>query len=178
MKGYLPLIWKDSLTHMHGLVVYEKEGLPFSRDLSLENSADSSYVFNWLHLTYAWFLMLFHLKQIMFSPSTHLLMCLSLETSMYIKRTNWTYSGGTDRTGEICYNFFVSSDLTQMVSFPTHILDCDSHNHVLSDLFISSDTSICSRMAFLSLENSDHVVLSHSPLTFCQTENGMPCFIL
>ena len=40
MKGYLPLIRKDSSTHMHGLAVYVKEGLPFAWDLSLENSAD------------------------------------------------------------------------------------------------------------------------------------------
>ena len=41
VRGYLPLIQKDSSTHMHGLAVYVKEGLPFARDLSLENSADS-----------------------------------------------------------------------------------------------------------------------------------------
>ena len=41
MRGYLPIIWKDSSTHMHGLPVYVKNGLPFARDLSLENSADS-----------------------------------------------------------------------------------------------------------------------------------------
>ena len=40
MRGYLPLIQKDSSTHMHGLAVYVKEGLPFAWDLSLENSAD------------------------------------------------------------------------------------------------------------------------------------------
>ena len=39
-RGYLPLIQKDSSTHMHGLAVYVKEGLPFARDLSLENYAD------------------------------------------------------------------------------------------------------------------------------------------
>ena len=44
-KGYLPLIWKDSSTHMHGLPVYVKEGLPFARDLSLENSANSYLCF-------------------------------------------------------------------------------------------------------------------------------------
>ena len=48
--GYLSLIRKDSSTHMHGLAVYVKEGLPFARDLSLENSADS-YVFDWLYFT-------------------------------------------------------------------------------------------------------------------------------
>ena len=44
VRGYLSLIRKDSSTHMHGLAVYVKEGLPFARDLSLENSANS-YLF-------------------------------------------------------------------------------------------------------------------------------------
>ena len=42
---YLPLIQKDSVTQMHGLVVYGKEGLPFAQDLTLENSADSYLCF-------------------------------------------------------------------------------------------------------------------------------------
>ena len=37
VKAYLPLILKDSNTHMHGLTVYVKEGLPFAWNLSLEN---------------------------------------------------------------------------------------------------------------------------------------------
>ena len=45
VRGYLPLIRKDSSTHMHGLAVYVKEGLPFAQDVSLENSADS-YLFS------------------------------------------------------------------------------------------------------------------------------------
>ena len=45
VRGYLPLIRKDSSTHMHGLAVYVKEGLPFAQDLSLENSADSYLCF-------------------------------------------------------------------------------------------------------------------------------------
>ena len=45
VRGYLPLIQKDSSTHMHGLAVYVKEGLPFARDLPLENSADSYLCF-------------------------------------------------------------------------------------------------------------------------------------
>ena len=36
---------------------------------------------------------------------------------------------------------------------------CDSHSPVLFDLFISSDASICSTMAFLGMGNSDHVVV-------------------
>ena len=45
VKGYLPLIRKDSGTHMPGLAIYVKEGLPFARELSLENSADSYLCF-------------------------------------------------------------------------------------------------------------------------------------
>ena len=73
-----------------------------------------------------------------------------------------TYSGGSDRHGELCYNFSISNDLTQMVSFPTRIPDCDSHSPALLDLFISSDANICSTMAFPPMGNSDHVVVSVS----------------
>ena len=45
VRVYLPLVRKDSIIHMHGLAVYVKEGLPFARDLSLENSADSYLCF-------------------------------------------------------------------------------------------------------------------------------------
>ena len=46
VRGYHPLIQKDSSTHIHdGLTVYVKERLPFARDLSPENSADSYLCF-------------------------------------------------------------------------------------------------------------------------------------
>ena len=41
VTGYLPLIQKDSSTYMHGLTVNVKEGLPFTQELSLKNSAKS-----------------------------------------------------------------------------------------------------------------------------------------
>ena len=49
VRGYLPLIQNDSSTHMHGLAVCVKEGLPFARNSSLENSVDS-YLCYWLAL--------------------------------------------------------------------------------------------------------------------------------
>ena len=52
VRGYLSLTWEDSFTHMHGLAVYVKEGLPFAWDLSLENSADS-YLRFWLALLHS-----------------------------------------------------------------------------------------------------------------------------
>ena len=45
-----------------------------------------------------------------------------------------------------------------MVNFPTRIPDRDSHSPALLDVFLSSDTSICSTMAFPPLGDSDHVV--------------------
>ena len=76
-----------------------------------------------------------------------------------------TYSGGTDRlcyNYELYYNFSISNDLTQMVNFPTWTPDCDSHSTALLDLFLSSDASICSIMAFLLLSISDQFVSSVS----------------
>ena len=85
-----------------------------------------------------------------------------------VHHKDWlTYSGGTDRPGELYYNFsillnsiiIISNDLAQTVNFPTQIPDFDSHSPALLDLFISSDTIICSTIAFPPLGNSDVVVL-------------------
>ena len=47
VRGYLLLIQKDSTTHVHGLAVYVKKGLPFARNFSLKYSVDS-YICFWL----------------------------------------------------------------------------------------------------------------------------------
>ena len=40
-----------------------------------------------------------------------------------VHHKDWlTHSGGTDRPGELCHNFSVSNDLTQMVNFPNRSL--------------------------------------------------------
>ena len=78
-----------------------------------------------------------------------------------VHHKDWlTHSGGTDRPSELCYNFSISNSLTQID--PTRIPDCDCHRPALLDLFLSSDASICSTMAFSPLGNSDHVVASVS----------------
>ena len=80
-----------------------------------------------------------------------------------VHHKDWlTYSGGTDTPSEFCYNFFISNDLTQMVNFPIGIHDCDFYSAALLDLFLSSDASICSKIVFPPLGNSDHVVVSVS----------------
>ena len=155
---------------MHGLTVYVQEGLPFARDLSLENSAYSYLCFR---------LVLFHSVPYFFFlyRSCSLLLCLVFDSissnidevllinpfanvfvfgDCDIDHKDWpTYSGGTDRPGELCYNCSISNDHGQIVNFPTQILDCDCHSPAL-------DASICSTMAFPPLGNSDHVVVSVS----------------
>ena len=60
VRGYLPVIWKDSITHMHGLKVFMKEELPFAWDLSLENSLNSYLCFRLaLHHSVSYFVFLY-----------------------------------------------------------------------------------------------------------------------
>ena len=96
-----------------------------------------------------------------FSQLIHLQMFVFGDSNVHHKNC-LTYCSGPVRSGELCYNFSISNDLTQMFNFPTWIPDCDSHSPALLDLFISSDASICSTMAFPPLGNSDHVVVSVS----------------
>ena len=82
---------KNSTTHMHGLVVYVKEGLPLHGTYLSKTQQILTYVFDWLYFTqcltcfssinhflcvYAWFLILFHLTWMRFSQSTYLVLCL------------------------------------------------------------------------------------------------------
>ena len=177
VRGYLPLIRKHSTTHMHGLAVYAKEGLSFERDLSLENSADSYLYFR---------LLLLHSVPYFFflnrSPSSSLckvfdaiasnideVLSINPSANVFVfgdfdvHHKDWlTYSSGTVRSGELCYNFCISNNLNQMVNVPTRIPDCDFHSPAILDLFLTSDASIYSAMAFPPLGNCDHVVFSVS----------------
>ena len=153
-----------------------KEGLSFPWDLSLENSADSYLCFQiaLLH-SVSYFFFLYQspfllLCMIFDSISSNIDEVLLINSSSVfvfedfnVHHKDWlTYSGGTDRPGELFYNFPISNDLTQIINFPTWILDCDSHSPALLDLFISSDASICFTMTFSPLGNSDHAVVSIS----------------
>ena len=165
---------------MHGLAVYLKEGLPFTRDLSLENFADS-YLCFWLALLHSvsYFFFFYQspslsLCMVFYSISSCIDAILSINPSanvfvigdFSVNHKDWlTYSGRTDRLAELCYNFSISDELTQMVNFPTRILDCESHSPALLDLFISCDASICSTWLSLHLEILI-MLLSQFPLTF------------
>ena len=128
----LPLIRKDSTTHMHGLAVYEKEGLPFAQDFPFKNSADS-YLCFWLvllhsvshffflyqspSLYYAQFLIIFYLWK-----------CLSSDTSTSIIRTGWPIPVELIDLVN-CYNLSISN-LSTMVSPPL-----GNSDHVVVSVF-------------------------------------------
>ena len=128
VRGYLTLIRMDSSSHMHGLTVYLKEGLPFAWDLSLENSADSYLCFRLALLhSVSYFFFLYRspsssLCTVFDSISSNIDEVLLINPSVNvfvfgdfnIHHKDWlTYSGGTDRPGELCYNFSISNNLTQ-----------------------------------------------------------------
>ena len=111
VTGYLNLIHKDSMTHMHGLAIYIKEGLPFAQDLSLENSTDSYSCFQpaLLHST-SYFSSLYQLTCVSLCMvfdfiSSNIDEVLPINPSANVFRVyhkDWlTYSGRTDRPGEL-----------------------------------------------------------------------------
>ena len=56
----------------------------------------------------------------------------------------------------------ISNDLIEMVNFPNHVPNSDSHNSALLNFFISYDAIICSTMAYAPLRTSNHVIVSVS----------------
>ena len=96
-----------------------------------------------------------------FSQSTDQLF-LSLETLTSIIRTGLPILAELIDLVNLVIIFTISNDLTQIVNFPTRIPECDSHSLAVLELFLSSDASICSTMAFPPLGNSDHFVASVS----------------
>ena len=132
LRGYLPLIRKDSTTHMHGLAVYAKEGLPFARDLSVEIPADSYICFRLALVHSVSYFFFLHRSpsssscMVFDSIASNIVEVLSINPSanvfvfgdFNVHHKDWLiYSGGTDRPGEFCHNFSTSNDLIQMVSY-------------------------------------------------------------
>ena len=79
-------------------------------------------------------------------------------------------------TGELCYNFSISNDLTQMVNFPTRIPDCDSHSLALLEFFFV--LTLVFVLQWLSLRWEILIMLlPQFPLTFHQIHKGILRFI-
>ena len=87
-----------------------------------------------------------------------------------------TYSSGTDRPGELCSNFCTSNGLTQIVRFPTGSLTITITVLLFWIYFILLMVVFALQWRFVHWEILI-MLLSQFPLTFCQTQNGMPFFI-
>ena len=126
VTSYLPLIRKDSSTHMHGLAVYVKEGLPFAWDLSLENSADSCLCFRLALLhSVSYFFFLYRPTSsslcTVFDPiSSNIDEVLSINPNanvfvfwdFVVHHKDWlTYSDGTDRLVNSVISFLCQTTL-------------------------------------------------------------------
>ena len=83
-RHYLPLIQKDSVNHIHGLVVYVKQGLPFVQDLSLEKSADSYWCFQLALLLFLYWLPSPSLCMLFDAILSNIDEVLSINTSAYV----------------------------------------------------------------------------------------------
>ena len=120
VTGFLPLIRTDSITHMHDLAVYVEERLSFGQDLSPENFTDYYLCFRLalLHLvSYFFFLNRSTFSSfctVFDSTSSKIDEVLSINSSanvfvfdyFHVHHKDWpTCSGGTDRSGALCYNF-------------------------------------------------------------------------
>ena len=86
-----------------------------------------------------------------------------------------TYSGGTDKPYEFCYNFFITNDLTQIINFPTWIPDCDLSLIFWIELFLLMLVFV---VQWLSLSWEILIMLFQFSFTVCQTQKGMPFFIV
>ena len=73
VRGCPPFIQKDSVTQIHGLAIYLKEGLPFAWNVSLGNSADSQCF--WLALLHSLAVLLLFLTLITFFVIMHHFWC-------------------------------------------------------------------------------------------------------
>ena len=132
VRGYLPLIWKDSCTHMHSLTFYMKKGLPFPQDLSLEKPSYSYLCFQLaLYFTQCltsfssinhffifvlgflfYFIDIFHISFLFHRSISNIDVVLLINPpavfvfgDFNIHHKDWLiYSSGTTWPGELCYN--------------------------------------------------------------------------
>ena len=119
---------------MYGLVVYIKEELPLHETYFQKTLQTITYVFDWLYFTqclllfpllitlflFIRFQILFHLTQMNFSQSTHLVMCLSFKTLMPIITTGLAI---LMELIDLMNSVIISNNLTQITNFPTWIPD-------------------------------------------------------
>ena len=174
IPGYLPIIRKDSSTHMHGLAVYARDTLPISREVHLEKPTEPFMCFrlSLLHSTsYLFFLYRSPSSQdcsVLDSVSQSIDSALTSYPSANIfvfgdfnaHHREWLNHDRSDAAGIHTHNFAISQSLHQTVDFVTRIPDRDDHSPSLLDLFLTSNPTICQTSSSSALGKSDHVVVN------------------
>ena len=91
-----------------------------------------------------------------------------------VHHKDWlTCSGGTDKSGELCYNFSISNDLIQMGNVPTQIPDRYSHGTPFCISFFL--LTLVFILQWLSLHQEILIMLMPQfPLTFHHNDSGIP----
>ena len=167
-----------------------QKGLPFARKtlkIPVENS-EYSFLRFWLALLHSVSYYFFLYR----SPSSSLCMVFdaissNIDEILWISPSavlvfgdfdvdykNWlTYTGATNRPRELCYNFSISVDLTQMVNFPTQISDCD----LIVLVFRIYSLLLTLILQWLYLYREILLLLFQFLLTFHQNQTGMIRFI-
>ena len=112
---------------MHSLAVYVTEGLPFAQDIYLQKTLHIlTYVLDWLYfihcLTSFSSMTFYGIMRSFYSISSNIDEVLSINPSANVGDFNvhdkdWlSYSAGTNRPCELCYNFSISNNLTQILT--------------------------------------------------------------
>ena len=170
MNGYLSLIWKDSVTHIHGLRVCVKEGLPSARNLPPENSVDS-YLCVWVALLPS-VSCFFFLKRL---PSLSL--CSVFDA--ILSNINEVLSINQSAINVFVFGYFnihhkdwLIGLVHSVIIFLSQVTLLKWLTFLLGSLTVTPtvlffwiyffDASICSTMAIPPWRNSDHVVVSVS----------------
>jgi len=174
IPGYLPLIRKDSIKHMHGLGIYVRDNLPIAREVELE---DKQHPFICLRValmqstSYVYLLYRSPASQdcevinkvsdsidkaLASHPNANIFVCGDFN----VHHVDWlTHSNGVNRAGSDTYNFAVANSLTQLVDFPTRFPDREDQSPYTLDLFLTSNPGICKVSAHYPLGTSDHAVV-------------------
>ena len=170
----MPLVRLDSSTHLHGLALYLHKSLPIVRVPNLE-SPGCSFICLRLSLLHSISYLFFLYRSpsdndcsVIDAVSSSIDNALNIHPSASIfvfgdfnvHHSEWLpHSNRTDLAGELCLNFSMAHDLSQIVTFPTRFPDNCLHQPSLLDLFLTSVPDSCSVSSSPPFGSSDHAVV-------------------
>ena len=155
----LGVLWKVlfCFAHIHDIVVYVKEGLPYLCDSSFKN-CDDSYLCFWLTLLHSVYFFLFSIDHLLLFAKWKVELKLFLQI-----RTRFSQVTPLLIFLEkylITLITFLSVTILLRLLTSTRIPDFNAQGLVLLDLFVVSEPSLCFAVALSPIRNYDHVFVS------------------